>query len=198
MNNSESNLIRVNFDIPRELHRKIKARFASEGITMKDAITSFIEVFVKDVEPKGEETNDPGRNPSDNSKSLEERVGEIVEKKLAMKNPGSKLEEHTTKPMSKLEVHTVEPVTGITIPSEESEKKIKGQEPVKVEESIVREQVAIAENGLIAETVITGKKVTLATRVEAKKTEFKHKYLLGIPWWIYGKNDDYEEEEEKE
>lgn len=177
----ETGVKRINFDIPTDLHRQLKAKFSSEGKTFKSVLLPVMEACLRGDETLqiASENGNPGAEVS----LLDKKINELLEAKLSNlieadvdKIDGAKVDGddpedriYRTKRMDKeptenpggkflrggvppLKEYSVEPVIPVEKP---------GEKAVSVEESVEAERVVEAANGLIA----TGKKVSLAEKV---------------------------------
>jgi len=148
MNSLGSGVIRINFDIPCELHRKFKTLVVSEGKTAKEVLINYIELYVEEDSP-GEEAKKKPDNPGEKMKSAEELAVEILEARKAqavivadkVEKAEKLLEIHTTKEPAEEPVKepVEEPVKEpVEEPIEEPVKEVV-EEPAKVEEEPAKE-----------------------------------------------------------
>jgi len=177
-NTQDVGVKRINFEIPSELHRKLKAKFSSEGRSFKGVLLPFMEaclegdgiplVIRENGSPVAELT------PSD------KRINELLEAKLS--SMGGKVKDN----IPPLEEHTVEPVVS---PGRSVDGKAVDEKLALVEESVVAERAVEAENGLIA----MGKKVAFGEKVEVQRRIVGKMILLAeqarrnfFDWFIDG------------
>jgi len=178
MNNiQDTGVKRINFEIPSELHRKLKAKFSSEGRTFKGVLLPFMAACVeRDGIPQLVSANgNPGAEPD----PLEKKINELLEVKLS----GSEVK--TKDGLSPLKEYSVEPVVhpeageidGAEVDPEDKTYRLEdpedkvyrtkpdGKSIASVDEIVRGERDVKAENGLIA----TGKKVSLSEKVVAQR-----------------------------
>ena len=159
----EDKVKRINFNIPRDLHNRLKAKVSTEDKTLKEVLLPFMEAYLNDEKPgAGVQVNG---NPGAEVSLLDKKINELLEAKLSglieadvngvdgNEDPEEKI--YKTKPMKE---YSVEPLAV-------QANRLPGDQLASVEESVEAERVVEAENGLIA----TGKKVSLAEKVVVQR-----------------------------
>lgn len=175
-------LKRINFDIPDEVHKRLKVLMANRGTTLKETFFKFIDGLVDGVKLAGEEQGlNPGNIEGSNPGDFLEKLGEAVEAKIneildlrliglnQANNPGvgenpspgvgEELDEEDKVYQTKSDHES--PVKPAVKPAKKSVVK-----PAK--KSVVVEEIVTAENGVI----VKGKKVERKTKKPFWPTDF--------------------------